>query len=139
MARSFLRLPISKETELRRRYDIRWRLTGIATRRNGWVVDPDGLNPLAVLNDHWPTPNPATAPHNIRGSGIERARADVVFETSSLNAATGGARHRLTSKLRRSNSAHTPSPPTKAPSSTRSPNSPRSPKKKIAASSTNPP
>jgi homoserine dehydrogenase len=88
VARSLLRLLISKETELRRRYDIRWRLTGIATRRNGWVADPDGLNPLAVLNDHWPTPNPASAPHNIR-EWIERARADVVFETSSLNAATG--------------------------------------------------
>ena len=45
VARSFLRLLIAKETELRRRYDIRWRLTGIATRRNGWVVDPDGLKP----------------------------------------------------------------------------------------------
>ena len=88
VARSLLRLLISKETELRRRYDIRWRLTGIATRRNGWVADPDGLNPLAVLNDHWPTPNPASAPHNIR-EWIERSRADVVFEASSLNAATG--------------------------------------------------
>ena len=88
VARSLLRLLISKETELRRRYDVRWRLTGIATRRNGWVADPDGLNPLAVLNNHWPASNPASAPHNIR-EWIERARADVVFETSSLNAATG--------------------------------------------------
>ena len=88
VARAFLRLLISKETELRRRYDVRWRLTGVATRRNGWVADPDGLNPLAVLNNHWPASNPATAPHNVR-EWIERARADIVFETSSLNAATG--------------------------------------------------
>ena len=88
VARSFLRLLISKETELRRRYDIRWRLTGIATRRNGWVADPDGLNPLAVLNGHWPPQNHASAPRNVR-EWLERARADVVFEASSLNAATG--------------------------------------------------
>jgi hypothetical protein len=32
-----LRLLIAKETEMRRRYDVRWRLTGVATRRAGWV------------------------------------------------------------------------------------------------------
>jgi homoserine dehydrogenase len=83
-----LRLLISKETELRRRYDVRWRLTGIATRRAGWVADPDGLNPLAVLNGHWPPQNLASAPHNVR-EWLERARADVVFEASSLNASSG--------------------------------------------------
>jgi len=88
VGRAFLRLLISKETELRRRYDVRWRLTGVATRRTGWLVDPDGLNPLAILTAHYPAQNPASAPRNIR-EWTERARADVVFETSSLNAATG--------------------------------------------------
>ncbi len=31
VARALLRLLISKESDLRRRYDIRWRLTGVAT------------------------------------------------------------------------------------------------------------
>jgi homoserine dehydrogenase len=88
VGRAFLRLLISKETELRRRYDVRWRLTGVATRRAGWVVDPDGLNPLAVLNGHWPTHPHHSPPRNIR-EWLERARADVVFEASSLNAQTG--------------------------------------------------
>jgi homoserine dehydrogenase len=88
VGRAFLRLLISKETELRRRYDVRWRLTGVATRRTGWVTDPDGLNPLAVLNGHWPAQQLHTGPRNVR-EWIERARADVVFEASSLNAATG--------------------------------------------------
>jgi homoserine dehydrogenase len=79
---------ISKETELRRRYDVRWRLTGVATRRTGWLTDPDGLNPLAILNGHYPPQHGASAPRNVR-EWIERARADVVFEASSLNAATG--------------------------------------------------
>jgi homoserine dehydrogenase len=83
-----LRLLISKETELRRRYDVRWRLTGIATRRTGWLADPDGLNPLAILNHHWPPHQSSAAPHHVR-EWIERARADVVFEASSLNADTG--------------------------------------------------
>jgi len=52
VGRALLRLLISKETDLRRRYDIRWRLTGVATRRTGWCADPDGLNPLAALHGH---------------------------------------------------------------------------------------
>ena len=88
VGRAFLRLLISKETELRRRYDVRWRLTGVATRRTGWLVDPDGLNPLAILNGHWPVQPAHTAPRNVR-EWVERTRADVVFEASSLNAATG--------------------------------------------------
>jgi homoserine dehydrogenase len=88
VGRAFLRLLISKETELRRRYDVRWRLTGVATRRTGWLVDPDGLNPLAILNGHWPVQPAHTASRNVR-EWVERTRADVVFEASSLNAATG--------------------------------------------------
>jgi homoserine dehydrogenase len=88
VGRAFLRLLISKETELRRRYDVRWRLTGVGTRRTGWLVDPDGLNPLAVLNGHWPAQQPYSAPRNVR-EWVERSRADVVFEASSLNAGTG--------------------------------------------------
>jgi homoserine dehydrogenase len=87
VGRALLRLLISKETELRRRYDIRWRLTGVATRRAGWVADPDGLNPIAALNGHFSAPlsNP---PKNTR-EWLERARADVLFEASSLDARTG--------------------------------------------------
>jgi homoserine dehydrogenase len=87
VGRALLRLLISKETELRRRYDVRWRLTGVATRRYGWVADPDGLNPLALLNDHWPAA-PAQTCRNIR-EWLEKARADVLFEASSLDAHTG--------------------------------------------------
>jgi homoserine dehydrogenase len=87
VGRALLRLLISKETELRRRYDIRWRLTGIATRRAGWVADPDGLNPIAALSGHFPAPT-SNAPKNTR-EWLERARADVLFEASSLDARTG--------------------------------------------------
>jgi homoserine dehydrogenase len=80
---------VSKETELWRRYDLRWRLTGIATRRAGWVAEPDGLNPIAIINGHFPAYSAHTpAPRNIR-EWLERSRADILFEASSLDARTG--------------------------------------------------
>lgn len=89
VARALIRLLVSKETELRRRYDIRWRLMGVASRRIGWIANPDGLNPLAVLNGHVLAPRAdALPPRNVR-EWLERTRADVFFETSSLNAQTG--------------------------------------------------
>lgn len=87
MGRALVRMLIAKESELRRRYDVRWRLTGVASRRVGWVADADGLNPLAVLNGHWP-PASANAPRNVR-EWLEKSRADVLFEASSLNPQTG--------------------------------------------------
>jgi len=80
-------LLVAKETELRRRYDVRWRLTGVATRRSGWVADPDGLNPLAILNSRWPA-SPTHVCRDVR-EWLERTRADVLFEASSLNVQTG--------------------------------------------------
>jgi len=89
VARALLRLLISKETELRRRYDLRWRLTGVASRRIGWIADPDGLNPLAALHGHSLVQHGINSqPQNVR-EWLEKTRADVLFETSSLNAQTG--------------------------------------------------
>jgi homoserine dehydrogenase len=59
----------------------------VATRRSGWVADPEGLNPLSILNDHWPAP-PAHACRDVR-EWLEKSRADVLFEASSLDAHTG--------------------------------------------------
>jgi homoserine dehydrogenase len=72
---------------LSRRYDVRWRLTGVATRRAGWVADPDGLNPIAVLGGRLPPAQPS-APRSLR-EWLEKSRADVMFEASSLDAQTG--------------------------------------------------
>ncbi|HEY1484355.1 MAG TPA: hypothetical protein VGF19_16595 [Candidatus Acidoferrum sp.] len=85
MGRALVRLLISKESELRRKYDIRWRLTGVATRRFGWIADPDGLNPIGALSGRFGNTAPA---HNVR-EWLERAKADVLFEASSLNPHTG--------------------------------------------------
>jgi len=86
VGRSLLRLLISKESELRRKYDLRWRLTGVASRRIGWIADPDGLNPIAALSGHFP--QVSAPPHHVR-EWLERSKADVLFETSSLHPQDG--------------------------------------------------
>jgi homoserine dehydrogenase len=86
VGRALLRLLISKETELRRKHDVRWRLTGVASRRLGWIAEPDGLNPIAALSGHFP--NTIQPLRNVR-EWLERAKADVLFEASSLDARTG--------------------------------------------------
>jgi homoserine dehydrogenase len=89
VGRALLRLLISKETDLRRRYDIRWRLTGVATRRTGWMADPDSLNPLAALHGHSLVQHGNYAPARGVREWLEKSRADVVFEATSLNVQTG--------------------------------------------------
>jgi homoserine dehydrogenase len=77
---------IAKETELRRKYDVRWRLTGVASRRIGWIADPDGMNPLSALAGHFPNDKPIA--RNVR-EWLEHGKVDVLFEATSLNAPTG--------------------------------------------------
>jgi homoserine dehydrogenase len=87
VGRALLRLLISKETELRRKYDVRWRLTGVASRRIGWIAEPEGMNPIATLSGHFPGSG-GNAPRSVR-EWLERAKADVLFEASSLDPQTG--------------------------------------------------
>ena len=60
----------------------------MATRRNGWLADPDGLNPLAILSGRWPTPHHSVQAGNMR-EWLEQAKADVFFEATSLNVQSG--------------------------------------------------
>ena len=86
VGRALLRQLISKETELRRKYDVRWRLTGVASRRIGWIANPEGLNPLAALSGHFPSA--LQTARNVR-EWLEKGKVDVLFEATSLNAPTG--------------------------------------------------
>jgi homoserine dehydrogenase len=74
-----------KTAELRERYDITWRLTGVATRRMGWIADPAGLDAAALLSDQLP---PALPARNVR-EWLNLAQADVLFELTSTDAWTG--------------------------------------------------
>ena len=70
---------------MRRKYDVRWRLTGVATRRFGWMADGDGLNPISALSNRFGNAKPA----NSLREWLEMAKADVLFEASSLDPQTG--------------------------------------------------
>jgi homoserine dehydrogenase len=85
--------------ELRDRHGIAFCITGIASRRLGWIADPRGLaaaSLLALNSDSAadtsrakaPAPhNPA--PHKSVREWLAAARADVLFEATSLNIESG--------------------------------------------------
>jgi homoserine dehydrogenase len=85
VGRALAQLLLEKTAELRERYDIEWRLTGVATRRMGWIADPAGLDVVALLNGQTPD---APAPGNVR-EWLAAAQADVLFELTSTDPQTG--------------------------------------------------
>lgn len=74
-----------KEQELRSRYDVAWRVTGVASRRLGWLVAPNGFDPQKLLAANF---SEAQKTPDVR-RWLRLARADALFEASSLNATTG--------------------------------------------------
>ena len=100
VGRALLQLLQEKTSELRERYGIEWQLTGVATRRMGWLADPDGLDIAALLEGRAPAKKSSedmtnasgealpAAPTNVR-EWLTAAHADVLFELTSLNTETG--------------------------------------------------
>ncbi|HEV2618274.1 MAG TPA: hypothetical protein VGU63_16870 [Candidatus Acidoferrales bacterium] len=88
VGREFVRLLVAKAAELRQSYGIEWNLTGVASRRIGWIADKNGLDPAATLAQRWPEHRNVNTPTNVR-EWIAASRPDVVFEASSLNRHTG--------------------------------------------------
>jgi homoserine dehydrogenase len=56
----------------------------VATRKMGWVADPDGLDVQVLFDDHLPAP----APHDVR-EWLRLAKADILFEATSLSPRDG--------------------------------------------------
>jgi homoserine dehydrogenase len=89
VGRALVGLLEEKRDELRERYGIEWRITGIATRRLGWLVAPNGFDVAALLtNVGGANVSSSLPPSNVR-EWLQAARADVLFETTSLEAQTG--------------------------------------------------
>jgi len=93
--RTLVELLRMKTAELRDRYGIDWRVTGVASRRLGWWASPTGFDPDQVLHSH-----ASDAFAELRGRGrplhkesctdwLKTARSDVLFEATSLNVETG--------------------------------------------------
>ena len=85
VGRALVRLLIAKSNELRDGYGIEWKITGVATRRMGWLSNENGFDiaPLLAGNS-----NDVSTQTGIT-DWLQSARPNVVFETTSLNPETG--------------------------------------------------
>ncbi|HKZ78981.1 MAG TPA: hypothetical protein VJ124_11815 [Pyrinomonadaceae bacterium] len=87
VGRALARLLLAKWAELREDYGIEWSITGVATRRLGWLTKSDGYDVGAFGSDG------AAFKDSLRTTGIgdwlREAHADVVFETTSLDHKSG--------------------------------------------------
>ena len=96
--RTLAELLNNRAQELRDRHGISWRITGVASRRLGWIADPAGLDPAVLCGagahareKSEVTTNPGVttaAPRNVR-EWLAAAQADVLFEATSLNVKDG--------------------------------------------------
>jgi homoserine dehydrogenase len=84
--RTLVHLLQAKNNELREQ-GITWRITGAATRRMGWIANEQGLD-VAQLSSGWSSRVGAPVPHEVR-HWLKAARADVLFEATSLNVKDG--------------------------------------------------
>ena len=94
VGQAFARLLLSKTAELRQRYGIEWRLTGVSTRRYGWLAKPEGLDVEALLASAAEPKIQISAarlehPHAALRDWLAAAVPDVLFEATSLNPLTG--------------------------------------------------
>jgi homoserine dehydrogenase len=84
---ALVRLLTQKEDELRDGFGIGWRVTGVATRRMGWLAAPDGFNVEELLSGVHASRVPR-APAGVK-EWLAAARCDVLFETTPLEPLTG--------------------------------------------------
>lgn len=87
VGRALVRLLDRKRGELRQRYGLEWKITGLATRRRGWIAYPEGFDP-AALGNGGPWPASSSALGNVR-EWLRAAGADVLFEATPLDLETG--------------------------------------------------
>ena len=86
-----MRLLEDRAQELRDRHAIAFRITGIASRRIGWLADANGFDAANIL-----APKSEREGHDFSRAGnadirswLAAARADVLFEATSLNVENG--------------------------------------------------
>ena len=82
--RTLMRLLAERSEELRERYGIDYRITGVASRRLGWIANIEGIDATRAL--------PSTAAgyndSNVR-DWLRATKADVLFEATVLNVSDG--------------------------------------------------
>lgn len=86
VGQALVRLLRGKRETLRDQYGIDFRITGIASRRLGWLANPDGFD-LDRLCEHSPTA--CEIPCGSVRDWLKSSQANVLFEATSLNRHTG--------------------------------------------------
>jgi homoserine dehydrogenase len=87
VGRSLARLMFDQSPALRRDYGIEWALTGIGTRRSGWVADARGIDVESALAGSVSNAGAEMCPDAT--AWLAAAKADVMFEMSSLDTVAG--------------------------------------------------
>jgi homoserine dehydrogenase len=87
VGRALARLLAAKSSELQEQYGIEFRVTGVASRRIGWLANSDGFDLATLLSNSLVSEHTSTA-DNI-GDWLKVAKPDAVFETMSLNLESG--------------------------------------------------
>jgi homoserine dehydrogenase len=89
--RSLVELLQRKDADLRDRYGIAWRITGIASRRIGWLANPEGFQPAHLCGAEALTRENLAGAHLLPDlhSWLQAAQPAVLFEATSLNVETG--------------------------------------------------
>ena len=87
VGRALARLLVAKSVELREQYGIEFLVTGVASRRVGWLANSDGFDVSSLLSNALIAEQLSIA-DNISG-WLNAARPDAVFETTSLNPESG--------------------------------------------------
>lgn len=87
--RTLVQLLPDRTQELRERYGIEYRITGVASRRLGWIADPRGLD----LKESGLSRSEGAILSAPSGAEVKdwltAAQADVLFEATSLNVESG--------------------------------------------------
>jgi homoserine dehydrogenase len=86
VGRALARLLSAKSEELRATFGIEYRITGVASRTFGWQANADGLDLGSLV-----AASTLANGFSSQGAGewLQEAKADVVFETTSLNPDSG--------------------------------------------------
>jgi homoserine dehydrogenase len=98
--RTLVRLLEDRRQELRERYGIEFRITGIASRRLGWIADPNGFDSRSLLGPEsdrerhdFTRAEDSVKKNAVLAAGVcdwlAAAHADVLFEATSLNVENG--------------------------------------------------
>ena len=88
VGRALAALLVEKSEEMRAQFGIEWRITGVATRRMGWLAAPEGFPVDELLSGELAERVALPPPASVAG-WLKVSACDVLFETTSLEPLTG--------------------------------------------------